>query len=86
MLRAYEQTALPIIQKHGGRFDLMLSPESVSSDIALPDEIHILSFADAAGFENYRADPAAPQLATLRETFVERAVFIRGKRIALNIP
>lgn len=60
--RRYETAAAAIMRRHGGAIEraLVLDP-----DPALPTlrELHIVRFADAAGFAAYRADPALAALA-----------------------
>ena len=48
---AYEQQVLPLLARHGGRLDRRLRTADGRS------EIHLLSFADRAGYDAYLADP-----------------------------
>ncbi|MDX1433485.1 MAG: hypothetical protein R3286_13660 [Gammaproteobacteria bacterium] len=78
LFRAYEDAALPRLARYGGRVECMFKPEAAGGDLALPDEVHLLSFDSEDGFERYRADPVVSELRHLREASVARAVFIRG--------
>jgi enamine deaminase RidA (YjgF/YER057c/UK114 family) len=57
---AYERRVLPLLARHGGRLDRRLRTADGRT------EIHLLSFADRAGYDAYAADPdraaAAPLL------------------------
>ena len=49
-LRRYENLALPVFRRHGGRFERILSPVRVPGALAdpeAPDEIHLLRFETA---------------------------------------
>ena len=47
----YEALVLPLLPRHGGRLERrMRTPDARS-------EVHVVSFADRAGYESYRADP-----------------------------
>ena len=47
----YEALVLPLLPRHDGRLERrMRTPDARS-------EVHIVSFADQAGYESYRADP-----------------------------
>ena len=74
----YERRAMPVMAEHGGRAECMMRPTAVAGDLALPDEVHVLSFETEDGFERYRADPRVVALAPLRERAIARAIFMRG--------
>ena len=47
----YGSLVLPLLPRHGGRLERrMRTPDARS-------EVHVVSFADRAGYESYRADP-----------------------------
>jgi enamine deaminase RidA (YjgF/YER057c/UK114 family) len=48
---AYERRVLPLLARHGGRLDRRLRTADGRT------EIHLLSFADRAGYDAYLADP-----------------------------
>jgi enamine deaminase RidA (YjgF/YER057c/UK114 family) len=48
---AYEQLVLPLLRRHGGHLDRRLRTADGRT------EIHLLSFADRAGYDAYLADP-----------------------------
>lgn len=79
--RAYEDGALPRLERYGGRVECMFKPTRVAGELELPDEVHLLSFESEEGFERYRADPQVAALGALREASVARAIFIRGPGI-----
>jgi len=71
-LRRFETEAARIMRRHGGRIDRVIRPTDPARGDALPHEIHLVSFASAAGFEAYRADPELLALAPLRESAIAR--------------
>jgi enamine deaminase RidA (YjgF/YER057c/UK114 family) len=48
---AYERRVLPLLTRHGGRLDRRLRTDDGRT------EIHLVTFADRAGYEAYLADP-----------------------------
>jgi hypothetical protein len=71
--RRFETAAARIMQRHGGRIDRVIRPTGPArGHDALPYEIHLVSFASAAGLEAYRADPELQALAPLRESAIAR--------------
>jgi enamine deaminase RidA (YjgF/YER057c/UK114 family) len=48
---AYERRVLPLLARHGGRLDRRLHTADGAT------EVHLLSFADRAGYDAYLADP-----------------------------
>ena len=82
LFHSYEKQALPLIEKSGGRFELMMKPEAVNGDLNLPDEIHVLSFDTEDGFNKYRQDPKSIELAPLRIESVSNAIFLRGNALS----
>ena len=79
LLHEYERLAQPIIEKYSGRFEQIIQPTQIVGDLPLPDEIHVLSFANEAAFSRYRQDPDSQALAPMREASVAQAIFISGK-------
>jgi hypothetical protein len=71
-LRRFETEAARIMRRHGGRIDRVIRPTGRAHGAVLPHEIHLVSFASAAGFEAYRADPELRALAPLRESAIAR--------------
>ena len=55
--RRFETEAARIMRRHGGRIDRVIQPTGPAHGAVLPHEIHLVSFASAAAFEAYRADP-----------------------------
>jgi hypothetical protein len=70
--RRFETEAARIMRRHGGRIDRVIRPTGPALPDALPYEIHLVSFASAAGFEAYRADPELRALTALRESAIVR--------------
>ncbi len=81
--RAYEDRAMPYLGRHGGRVELMMTPERTSAGLELPHEMHVLSFANERGWVNYRGDPQVMALAPLRDKSVSKAIFLKGTRLPL---
>ncbi len=76
--RRFETEAARIMGRHGGRIERVIRPTGSPRDAALPHEIHLVSFASAAGLEAYRADPELRALAPLRESAIARTEVIVG--------
>ena len=76
--RRFETEAARIMRRHGGRIDRVIQPTSAAHGVELPHEIHLLSFASAAGLESYRGDPELLALAPLRESAIARTVVTVG--------
>jgi hypothetical protein len=68
----FERVAARIMRRHGGRIDRVIRPTGPGRGDALPHEIHLVSFASAADFEAYRADPELRALAPPRESAIAR--------------
>lgn len=56
----------------------MIRPTGPARGDALPHEIHLVSFARAAGLEAYRTDPELRALAPLRESAIARTEITVG--------
>jgi hypothetical protein len=50
-VRTYEDPVLPLLERHGGRLERRLRTADGLT------EVHLLSFADRAGFQGYLDDP-----------------------------
>jgi uncharacterized protein (DUF1330 family) len=85
-LRRYEELALPLFRRHGGRFERILSPSAASDapDVEAPDEVHLLRFDTADGIEALRRDPAMEALVPLRQAAVRKALLIRVEDVPLE--
>ena len=79
--RSYEHQALPLMARYGGRVELFLQPDTVTGDLDRPDEIHVLSFETDDGYARYRQDPRSIELAPLRLASVDKAIFLKGRRL-----
>lgn len=85
-LRRYENLALPVFRRHGGRFERVLSPARVpgaAADPDAPDEIHLLRFETAGGLEAVRRDPEMLALGPLRREIVRKALLLRVEDVPL---
>ena len=76
--RRFESEASRIMRRHGGRIDRVIRPTGPARGDDLPHEIHLVSFASAAGLEAYRADPDLLALAPLRASAIARTEITRG--------
>jgi len=76
--RRFETEAARIMRRHGGRIDRVIRPTGAAAGGSSPHEIHLVSFASAAAFDAYRADPELRALATLRESAISRTEVTTG--------
>ena len=86
-LRRYENLALPVFRRHGGRFERVLSPRRCASgpaDPEEPDEIHLLRFETAEGLDAVRRDPEMAALGPLRREIVRKALLLRVDDVPLE--
>jgi uncharacterized protein (DUF1330 family) len=70
--RRFETEAARIMRRHGGRIDRVIHPNRPGTGRGRPTRDPLVSFASAAGFEAYRADPELAALAPLRESAIAR--------------
>jgi hypothetical protein len=86
-LRRYENLALPVFRRHGGRFERILIPLRVPGeqrDPDEPDEIHLLRFETPEGLDAVRRDPEMAALAPLRREIVRKALLVRVDDVQLE--
>lgn len=86
-LRRYENLALPVFRRHGGRFERILSPLRMAGGQPDPDEldeIHLLRFETAEGLEAIRRDPEMAALGPLRREIVRKALLVRVDDVPLE--
>ncbi|MFI5326866.1 MAG: hypothetical protein ACHQ7H_11585 [Candidatus Rokuibacteriota bacterium] len=86
-LRRYENLALPVFRRHGGRFERILSPVRAAGappDPDEPDEIHLLRFETAEGLDAVRRDPEMAALGPLRREIVRKALLVRVDDVPLE--
>jgi uncharacterized protein (DUF1330 family) len=86
-LRRYENLALPVFRRHGGRFERILSPAPAPGggpDPDAPDEIHLLRFETPDGLDAVRRDPEMVALVPLREAVVRKALLVRVDEVPLE--
>ena len=85
-LRRYENLALPVFRRHGGRFERILSPlrDGLPPQPDSPDEIHLLRFDTSEGLEAVRRDPEMAALSPLRREIVRKALLLRVEDVPLT--
>jgi uncharacterized protein (DUF1330 family) len=85
-LRRYENLALPVFRRHGGRFERILSPSPAKggADLDAPDEIHLVRFETPDGLDAVRRDPEMVALVPLREAVVRKALLVRVDDVPLE--
>lgn len=82
-LRSYENEIKPVLERHGGRFEFILRPDPIA-DMNLGQELHLVSFADEAGFQSFGADPDTVTLRKLRDAVVERISLVPVTHLPLE--
>ena len=89
-LRRYENQALPVFRRHGGRVERILSPvpgpagDPPERDPEIPDEVHLLRFDTPDGLDAVRRDPEMVALLPLRNEVVRRAVLVAVEDVPLD--
>jgi antibiotic biosynthesis monooxygenase (ABM) superfamily enzyme len=76
--RRFETEASRIMRRHGGRIDRVIRPTGPAQGGDLPHEVHVVSFANPAGLDAYRADPELAALAPLRAAAIARTRVTMG--------
>lgn len=71
VLRRYEQQAVPVMQRYGGRLVYVFRPVHAAAS-TIPDEVHLLVFDSEQGFAAFRADPELHAVRRLRDAAVKR--------------
>ena len=56
-LRDYEKRVKPTLEKHGGKFEMILEPYIPGLQGPSPGEIHLISFANPQGLKDFKGDP-----------------------------
>ncbi len=75
----FEAAASRIMSRHGGAIERRIGFPS-GSDPSQPNELHLVTFPDAAAFERYRHDPDIQALAGLRAKAIRKTVVWQGER------
>jgi glyoxylase I family protein len=71
----YERSAFRVAATHGGRLEQrIVCPPSATG----PDEIHVVSFPDAASFDRYRSDERLEALAASRAAAIRATTILAG--------
>jgi hypothetical protein len=69
------------MRRHGGGIDRVIKPTGPAPEASRPHEIHVVTFASAAAFEAYRADPELRALGPLRESAIAHTEVTMGVEI-----
>jgi hypothetical protein len=80
----FESKVLPLLNKYNGNLVYRIRPtkESViETAIALPYELHLITFDTKQDFENYVNDEDRKKHLSLKESSIEKAILIEGKLI-----
>ena len=80
-LHRFETEAARIMRRHGGRIERVIRPTGPAPEGSRPHEIHVVTFASAAAFEAYRADPEIRALGPLRESAIARTDVTMGVEV-----
>lgn len=81
---AFEDAVLPLLARHGGALLLRVRPDAaafVAGAIEPPYEIHVVQFADEAGFATFAADDERQRVLALKERSVRAVWLARGERV-----
>jgi uncharacterized protein (DUF1330 family) len=84
LFNAFEDVAIPLIEKYNGRMLYRLKTEAVSSSPNAdeqPDEVHIISFGSEEDLRAFMKDETRNEVLHLKEASVKTSVLIRGVRI-----
>ena len=79
----FESAASRVMSRHGGRIERRIklsgdAERACERRSGPPDEVHVVSFPDAASFARYRADPEIRALADLRAAAIRDTVVWQG--------
>ncbi|MDX2471519.1 MAG: hypothetical protein QNL04_13175 [SAR324 cluster bacterium] len=74
----------PIIESHGGRFEMILEPYIANVEGAPPGEIHLLSFKNPQGLKDFRKDSRTEALRLQRGDIVDRVDLIPCHQMPLD--
>ncbi|PSL45403.1 hypothetical protein CLV51_104105 [Chitinophaga niastensis] len=77
----FEDVAIPLIEKYKGKLLLRLRPTKenfIAGELALPYEIHLVSFENETDFEAFKQDKVRQEFLHLKEASVSRIVLIQG--------
>jgi hypothetical protein len=84
IFHAFEDEVLPLLSDHEGELLYRIRPtrESfITNSQELPYEVHIVSFKNKTGFENYAKDPRRLACLDQKNASVERIVLIEGTHL-----
>jgi uncharacterized protein (DUF1330 family) len=76
--REYERRAAQVMRRYGGAIARTVAV-AAPADAATFEEIHVVTFPDAAAFAAYRADPELAAAASLREASIVTATVVIGE-------
>jgi hypothetical protein len=72
-----------VVEHHGGSLEVVRPTEAGVWDTEPPDEVHVVAFEDATGWEAFRSDPARSTLAGLRRSATRRTVELGGETLPI---
>ena len=80
----FEDMAIPMIAKHGGRLLLRLRPDEsaiVEKNIGTPYEVHLVEFPSDKHLQDYMTDDVRKKFLHLKDESVESAIFFKGAKL-----
>ena len=83
-LREYEKRIKPTLEKHGGKFEMIMEPYIAGLKGPSPGEIHLISFANPQGLKDYHADPDMEAARLDRENIVSKVDLIPCHQVPLD--
>lgn len=81
---AFEDHVLPLLNRHNGELIYRVRPPKnavIETTVGYPYELHLVTFASRADFENYRDDPERQHYMPLKEQSIIKAVLIEGNTL-----
>lgn len=86
-LRAFEQEALALIDRHDGRLLAAFKPANPDHSAEIPDEIHLLQFPSQAAFDDYRQSPETAALAQKRQMAIQKThIYLSEEIVTYPLP
>jgi uncharacterized protein (DUF1330 family) len=77
----FEDVAIPLISKHGGKLVLRLRPNAdsvVSSTTEVPYEVHIVQFDDEEALAHFMRDDERQKFLHLKNESIRTSLLIKG--------
>ena len=73
-LKQYEHKIKPLLERHGGRFEMILTPHLGDNEI--PGEIHLISMPDQESWVAFKEDPEVQSQRAERADIIKRVEMI----------